>query len=375
MLLCSEPILALYDPNREHELHTDDSSEGLAGILLQRDDEGGLRVVYYYSRQCTEAEKLYHSFELEVLAIVESLERFRVYLLGKHFRIVTDCSAVSSSKNTKPLVPRIARWFLKLQEYDFELVHRAADKIPHADSLSRAPYEDPKEPKIVAEHILKIEVTQDDWLNILQMQDPKLKTVRQVLKGELHSEQGKQIKKEYEYKNNRLYRRDGSELKFVLPATVRGKMLQLYHDQMGHYGVEKTLQRLRQDFWFPGMRKFTKQYVAVCLQCCYNKSKGGKTEGELHVDECIPIPFATLHIDHLGLFPKSKRQNNHLIVAVDAFSKFVVVRAVRNAKTQPVINLLNELTAFFGLPKRIVTDRGTAFTSHRFEQYCRDNHI
>ncbi|CAK9813734.1 Retrovirus-related Pol polyprotein from transposon 17.6 [Anthophora plagiata] len=144
MLLCSEPILALYDPNREHELHTDASSEGLAGILLQRDDEGGLRVAYYYSRQCTEAEKLYHNFELEVLAIVESLERFRVYLLGKHFRIVTDCSGVSSSKNTKPLIPRIPRWFLKLQEYDFELVHRTADKIPHADSLSRAPYEEPK---------------------------------------------------------------------------------------------------------------------------------------------------------------------------------------------------------------------------------------
>ncbi|CAK9813732.1 Pro-Pol polyprotein [Anthophora plagiata] len=207
------------------------------------------------------------------------------------------------------------------------------------------------------------------------MQDSKLKTVRQVLKGELHSEQGKQIKKEYEFKNNCLYRRDGNELKFVLPATVRGKMLQLYHDQMGHYGVEKTLQRLRRDFWFPGMRKFTKQYVAACVECCHNKSKGGKTEGELHVDEFIPIPFATLHIDHLGPIPKSKRQNNHLIVAVDAFSKFVVVRAVRNAKTQPVINLLNELTTFFGLSKRIVTDRGTAFTSHRFEQYCRDNHI
>ena len=132
-------MLALYDSSKEHEVHTDASSSGLAAVLMQR-EEGQLKPVFYFSKRCSDLEAKYHSYELEVLAIVEALERFRVYLIGKFFYVVTDCSAVTTTRLKKALWPRIARWWLKLQKFDFELIHRAGIRIPHVDALSRAPY-------------------------------------------------------------------------------------------------------------------------------------------------------------------------------------------------------------------------------------------
>lgn len=60
----------------------------------------------------------FSSYELETLALVESVKRFRVYLLGVHFKMVTDCSAVRATLLKRDLVPRIVRWWLVIQEYD-----------------------------------------------------------------------------------------------------------------------------------------------------------------------------------------------------------------------------------------------------------------
>ncbi|XP_054729235.1 uncharacterized protein LOC129238219 [Anastrepha obliqua] len=107
--LCNSPVLVLYDFNAQHQVHTDASSVGIAAVLLQAKCEGDKwQAVMYFSRHCTPAESSYHSYELEVLAVVEALQRFRIYLLGKSFKIFTDCSAISSLKAKTPPIPRIS---------------------------------------------------------------------------------------------------------------------------------------------------------------------------------------------------------------------------------------------------------------------------
>ncbi|XP_037960916.1 uncharacterized protein K02A2.6-like [Teleopsis dalmanni] len=123
------------------------------------------------------------------------------------------------------------------------------------------------------------------------------------------------------------------------------------------------------------MRKYVKDYLAACGECCYFNSRGGKRGGTLHYDDVEPIPFRLIHIDHLGPFIKSKRGNSYVLAISDASSKFLVVKAVRNTKTTPVIAVLNEMSSYFGLPAKIVTDRGTSFTSTQFEEYCDTNNI
>jgi len=72
--LLNEPVLALFDATRPTELHTDASSLGLAGMLLQEDDSGKLSLVHDFSKKTNEAESKYHSSKLELMAIVWSLD-------------------------------------------------------------------------------------------------------------------------------------------------------------------------------------------------------------------------------------------------------------------------------------------------------------
>ncbi|KAK9751729.1 Reverse transcriptase (RNA-dependent DNA polymerase) [Popillia japonica] len=81
-VLTQRPVLALYNPEGTFEVHTDASKRGLAGILLQRMSDTPLKPVAYFSRQTSDFEERYHSYELETLAVVDSDERFRIYLLS-----------------------------------------------------------------------------------------------------------------------------------------------------------------------------------------------------------------------------------------------------------------------------------------------------
>ncbi|GFX11022.1 uncharacterized protein TNCV_512821 [Trichonephila clavipes] len=91
------------------------------------------------SKKTNTAEEKYDSYELEVLAIINALKKFRVYLLGQPFKIVTDCSAFQKTMQKKELITRIARWALQLEEFDYEIEHRAGSRMKHVDALSRYP--------------------------------------------------------------------------------------------------------------------------------------------------------------------------------------------------------------------------------------------
>lgn len=68
--LTEAPILSIFDPKRETELHTDASSRGYGAVLLQKQDDSKFHPVAYFSKTTTDTESRYHSFELETLAIV-----------------------------------------------------------------------------------------------------------------------------------------------------------------------------------------------------------------------------------------------------------------------------------------------------------------
>lgn len=114
---------------------------------------------------------MYHSNELETLAIVEAIKRFRVYLTGIHFKVVTDCSAVRLTFGKKDLLPRVARWWLLIQDFDFEIEHRPGSKMTHVDALSRnigTPDDNVS--------ILKINI--DDWICSIQSQDDEILSIK-----------------------------------------------------------------------------------------------------------------------------------------------------------------------------------------------------
>ncbi|GBN36639.1 Retrovirus-related Pol polyprotein from transposon 17.6, partial [Araneus ventricosus] len=138
-LLTESPVLSIFQQGKTTELHTDASQQGYGAVLLQEAEDGKLHPVQYMSKKTTPAEEKYSSYELEVLAVVNALRKFRTYLMGNHFKIITDCSAFQRTMDKKDLVTRIARWALLLEEFDYEIVHRSGQRMQHVDALSRYP--------------------------------------------------------------------------------------------------------------------------------------------------------------------------------------------------------------------------------------------
>lgn len=95
----------------------------------------------------------------------------------------------------------------------------------------------------------------------------------------------------------------------------------------------------------------------------------------LHSIDKVGIPYHTVHMDHLGPFIKSRKGNTYLLVAIDGFTKHVMLTAVKSTKAEPTAKFLKSISEIFGPPARVITDRGTAFTGRAFEKLCKEHHI
>lgn len=374
-ILVSRPVLAIYDPSKLTELHTDASKIGYGGILLQRsDDKAPLRVVAYFSKQTTEEEQKFHSYELETLAVIMSLKRFRSYLIGIEFKIVTDCNAVRMAWSRRDLVPRIARWWLQAQEYNFNIEYKPGAQMSHADALSRNPVVNfavdvtSEDAEI---NILKITTT--DGLLDVQLTDPLLSHIKCIL--DTNCADAKEIRNNYVLKEGRIYRKIGESLKWAVPRDARWKICHMNHDECGPMAFEKTINKIQQSYWFPNMTSFVRKYVKACIPCGFSKQPSGRKEGFLHPIPKTPIPFYCVHIDHLGPFVKSNRGHMHILCIIDGFTKFIILRAVRNTKTKTTVSILRDVFGIFGAPKLLISDRGTSFTSSEFEKFAQELEI
>lgn len=381
--LSERPILNIYDPNAKYtEIHTDASKHGLAGILMQKlDDSDSLKVVAYYSRQTSPQEKNFHAYELETLAVVESLKKFRVYVLGIQFKVITDCRALRTTLTKRDLIPRIARWWLQLQEFQFDIEYREGTKMCHVDALSRNPTVGPQgdDNSVVNEFFPNVmQIQSENWLLTLQLGDEEIRRTRDILNSKEKIEEIKSIKDNFVIEENQLFRYiddDKKEKRWVVPKGARWQICKLNHDDIGHFAFEKTYDRIKKNYWFPKMRHFIKKYVKACLNCAYHGENNSSNEGFLNPIEKVPTPFHTLHIDHLGPFVRSKNGNTHLLVIVDSFTKYCFIKAVKDTKTKHVINILKDLFYMFRIPTRIICDRGSSFTSNSFTQFCSEKKI
>lgn len=176
------------------------------------------------------------------------------------------------------------------------------------------------------------------------------------------------LKSNFAVRNGKLYRKTDQGEKWVVPKGVRWQLLKQCHDDIGHFAFDKTYTKMKESYWFLKMRNYVKKYVSSCLECAYAKSTSVK-KPPLHPIPKGDTPFETLHIDHVGPFVKSSKGNTHLLVIIDAYTKFIVLKPVRNTKISVVVDKLQEYFSVFGIPKRLVSDRGSCFTSHKFSSY------
>ncbi|UYV76537.1 K02A2.6-like [Cordylochernes scorpioides] len=152
----------------------------------------------------------------------------------------------------------------------------------------------------------------------------------------------------------------------IIPTNLRAKMLdELHNSHQGIVGLKSVARTL---FWWPGLDKDIEETVRRCNCCQSHASMPPRT---------TPVnwpptnqPWDRVHIDHLGPF----EQNLYLIV-VDACTKWIEAIPVPNTSTRETIEQLRCLFARFGIPRTLVSDNGTGFTSEEFRQFMTRNGI
>ena len=136
-LLCSAPVLNTPDFERNFVLQTDASDRGVGAVLSQLSENGEDHPIAYFSRKLSSREERFSTIEKECLGIKLAAQAFRVYLLGRPFIIQTDHRALTWLDRVKDNNPRLTRWSLSLQPFQYTVVHRAGQANGNADGLSR----------------------------------------------------------------------------------------------------------------------------------------------------------------------------------------------------------------------------------------------
>ena len=148
--LTTAPILVPYDRNKNLVVYADASQYGLGAILaheVEINKEIIVKPIAFMSRRLTPVEERYGQVEKEGLALVSAIKHWHTYLLGRHFRLITDHRPLVSifapeSALPKYTLSRLFRWALFLSEFEFTIEYRDTDRML-ADYLSRSIYEKP----------------------------------------------------------------------------------------------------------------------------------------------------------------------------------------------------------------------------------------
>lgn len=351
--LTDEPVLAIFDPELPTELHTDASSIGYGGILMQTQKDGRKKVVAYFSKVTVGAESKYHSYELETLAVVKSLQYFRQYLIGKHFKIITDCNALKMTQRKKDLQPRVARWWIYMQDYDFTLEYRKGVLMSHVDYLSRNPI-----------NAINVIERPQNWAQVAQAGDEESLTLLEKLNnGELDSSR-------YVKRNDLLYykyERQGEDTRYLcyVPKAFRLSLLRVFHDEHEHLGVDKTIELILCHFWFPGMRQFVTKYVTHCVVCISHKHVPRAPLQPIASWQKVPVPFDTIHADVLG--PLTECEGfKYVLIIVDAYTKFCLLYGLYTQDRSELKRVMTQTISLFGTFKRLICDRSRMFDNREF---------
>jgi hypothetical protein len=369
--LITAPVLKMPDYSAPFEIVCDASVHGAGAVLIQAGQP-----VAYDSQKFAPAAYNYDTGEQEMLAVVNALRKFRCYVEGRTFTLVTDHEPLTWFAQQPHLPRKLARWYEFLQGFSFKWEHRPG-RINVADPLSRIPgvtaltcravrISDtsgltlPVAPRFNAHLICaitrksakKATAVVADVLQTEAEEDEKaeaLRTAPKVPPPPLLSRIAAAYDRDPAYgkwgqfpailtRERDLWWREGDnepnailrpgEWAVAVPDVdnLREECIRICHDSPygGHFGRAKTYHLVRRSFWWSDMRKDVGRYIRNCRKCQQIKQPNTLPQGELSPKPAPEERWESISLDFIVKLPKTARGNDAVLVIVDRFSKYVL---------------------------------------------------
>ncbi|CAM8902824.1 unnamed protein product [Rhodiola kirilowii] len=304
--LTTTPILALPNFKDRFEVQTDASSKGIGAVLSQQG-----KPIAYFSKQLMATLQASSTYHRDLYAAVTAIVKWRQYLLGSRFTLITDHQPLRSILTQSLHTPDQQRLLIKLMGFEFDVVYRPGTENRPADALSRQ----------AEGNFGSMQVMYRPTFGILGMlrkfydQNPNSKSLKEAV-----------LSNPSAYPNHKVH--DGIVLinnKIWIPedSCIQQLILQEYHDSPcgGHSGERRTLARIAANFIWKGMRPMIKQYAKECHVCHQVKFICTSPQGKL---QPLPIPdkvWEAISMDFITQLPSSKGFSNILVV-VDGLTKY-----------------------------------------------------
>ena len=378
-----EPVLIMPDKTKPFQIESDASKYATGAVLTQLDSNGDRHPISFISKSLSPTERNYDIYDRELLGIIRALEEWRHYIQGSpHPTVVfSDHKNLTYYREAKKLNRRQARWSLYLSEFDIKLVHLPGHKMVQSDALSRrsdlCPEEDTDNEDVImlpdnmfinlidTDLQERIAVSEDldgnatEALKLLLEKAPTAMTTG-LDDWELKETNGRNVL----FYKGRNYIPRNMELRRDIVKTFHD------HETAGHPGEIGTYNAVRQHYWWPGLRTFVKNYVQGCGICQQFKIDRTPSKPAFIPTEGAKStrPFANCSMDLITNLPLAEGYDSILVVVDQGLSKGVILAPCNKTITseQTAKLLLENLYKRFGLPDKIISDRGPQFASKAF---------
>ena len=401
-IFMTKPFLRQPDYNKKFIIETDASAVATGAVLLQEDsnNNGQLQPIAYISKALTDTERNYQIYDREMLAIIRALQSFRPYILGCPITTTIHCDHKNLSFYREPqhLTGRQARWIEYIQQYNIEIHWKPGKHMIISDSLSRRPdhfkkkgdnegttlpskfwvKENQLEEKEINFILAKLELYDsaiidiDELHNLIRDNTPSVPNALQQLKLQLP--RIKPIRTEFTNEQGLLHFRR----KIWVPDVHKIKQLivRLHHDlpTRNHPGLVNTIEQIRRTYFWPKMQNFVSKYVMGCHVCQQMKIDRQNHDMPLKpISNLNPtLPFSTINVDFITDLPESNGYDSMCVIVDHDCTKMLICLPCH--KTISALDtaqlLFDHVYKRFGLPKRIISDRGPQFASNVFRQLC-----
>lgn len=415
------PSLAYPDTSKPYFLYCDSSDKAIGSCLTQKvnkgelSDENGERPIHFLSHKLSKSQQKWPIVVKECFAIYYSLQKLNHYLHNAEFTIYTDQKSLKYLLDSPMQNRQVKNWSLMISAYNCEIKHLPGRQNIIADFLSRIKTVDNHQSSIedyqeisdntfrvdnIKREINVIDTTslnvkhiadkqydpqqnqrempsETTELNMIQEQDKD----PQIVDLKTRIQQSKLTKPE-QYKfivmHDLVYYVSHMEedpiLRLYIPPHLREQITKQYHDQLGHFGVQRLFATIKEKYYWPKMFHTLNDYVSKCITCKTRSLKALKTPMQ---ETGIPnFPMSHLSIDFQGPFVQTRSHNRYILCFMDQYSGWLECFPTHDKSTDTVINLLlEEIISRYGCPLRIITDNGKEFTSDRFQSLLQELHI
>ena len=378
--LANAATLSFEDQGKPLILFSDASDTHTGASLEQLNDKNVMVPLAFFSRSIPENKRARCTYYKELTGLVMAIKHFHSRIYGRQLIIRSDNMALCNAlkKELTDQSPYVQRHLQRIQEYNPTVIHVKGTDNVVADALSRPPqaatmymgryetdpdyeemwYSDSEdevsedESMEIEEEIITPERIDRNSVALLQQSEPDLIETAQTLKKVVEFSKPENIAEIVEVGNKRA----------ILPESLRLQAFTAAH-QVLHLGVEKSIDAVAKDFWWPTLRADVTRWVKTCFQCQavkvirHNRPKIG-----FFPETTTRLSF--VHMDLIG--PMNVVSNNcrYVLTIKDRGTGFLVATPIPDKRAITVRNaFMQSWCSYFGTPQVVVSDNGKEFAN------------